>query len=392
MPSLCNFYSAHYTWKSTNFGADIIILTQKDTRYIPGRYIVGVFSLKASEYRLRYTAKKLPDLLNSGTHKIFLSSVSHFQFPLVHVGQSRIEILATKEVAIFASFNILRPDLTHHDYSVGFSDLPRQCVDIDPFESCPLHYTLPKTQKSRQSPFELPMRLCFETHASANCLGSCYFSIENLSTEPLELYLTCHEIFEHDLIPSDLLPLFQTYEKIFSNSNSSEISQLDRTVLGLNFNCEFTYGETDFLSFGKLLQYCRPLSGEVFWDLGCGAGKSCVAAALFYPDLIVKGVEMLPNLYASSIEATKTIENISIVQGDLRITDWSDANIIFMSSVCFLDELVQDIVTKSSSLKPGSRILTLKELPEPSAWTLQNIFRVRMSWGRCDCFFYIKFA
>ena len=35
---------------------------------------------------------------------------------------------------------------------------------------------------------------------------------------------------------------------------------------------EFTYGEVNFANFLPMLDFVKPKSGEVFYDLGCGSG------------------------------------------------------------------------------------------------------------------------
>jgi predicted RNA methylase len=54
---------------------------------------------------------------------------------------------------------------------------------------------------------------------------------------------------------------------------------------------------------------------------------------------------------------------IEIVKGDMLEVDWSDADIIYASSICFPDELVEGIAKCCSKLKKGTRIIALKEFP-----------------------------
>ena len=46
---------------------------------------------------------------------------------------------------------------------------------------------------------------------------------------------------------------------------------------------EFTYGEVIFPTFVPLFALAKPKEGEVFWDLGCGAGRAMVIAGLCFP-------------------------------------------------------------------------------------------------------------
>jgi tRNA/tmRNA/rRNA uracil-C5-methylase (TrmA/RlmC/RlmD family) len=47
-----------------------------------------------------------------------------------------------------------------------------------------------------------------------------------------------------------------------------------------------------------VIQACQPQKGQVMWDLGCGAGRPLLTAALAFPDVFekVRGVELLEDL------------------------------------------------------------------------------------------------
>jgi hypothetical protein len=70
--------------------------------------------------------------------------------------------------------------------------------------------------------------------------------------------------------------------------------------------------------------------------------------------------------------------------------DWSDADIIYTSSICFPDELVEGIVNKCSKLKTGTRIITLKSFPPRDYYILEYTLKVKMTWGRCQVLIYKK--
>ncbi len=69
---------------------------------------------------------------------------------------------------------------------------------------------------------------------------------------------------------------------------------------------------------------------------------------------------------------------------DLLHSDWSDADLVFLSSLCFSDHLLQAALDRGAFLRPGALVLTLK-LPErfESLYSLQRSLQgVKMSWGR----------
>jgi hypothetical protein len=69
--------------------------------------------------------------------------------------------------------------------------------------------------------------------------------------------------------------------------------------------------------------------------------------------------------------------------------DWSDADIVYASSICFPDELVDGIAKKCEKLKKGSRIITLKEFPTCYPYLkLEYNLKLKMTWGRCQVMLY----
>jgi len=72
---------------------------------------------------------------------------------------------------------------------------------------------------------------------------------------------------------------------------------------------------------------------------------------------------------------------IEIVNGDMLEIDWFDADIIYFSSVCFPDSLVDGCCDLMTKLKPGTRIISLKPLPDRAYLELYATLKVRMTWG-----------
>jgi hypothetical protein len=67
----------------------------------------------------------------------------------------------------------------------------------------------------------------------------------------------------------------------------------------------------------------------------------------------------------------------------LEVDWWSTADIVYASSICFPDELIEGIVKKCAYLKKGARVLTLKNFPERPYLRLDYNLKLKMTWGRC---------
>ena len=76
---------------------------------------------------------------------------------------------------------------------------------------------------------------------------------------------------------------FEIYEQVFEDTDAFGASNDERNEKDLHTNEEFTYGEINFMYFVPLLDYAKPQPGEIFCDLGCGAGRPLIAASLAFP-------------------------------------------------------------------------------------------------------------
>jgi SAM-dependent methyltransferase len=147
----------------------------------------------------------------------------------------------------------------------------------------------------------------------------------------------------------------------------------------------FIYGEIDIISFIATLEVAQPKSGEIFYDLGSGAGKAVFTAALAFEFKACKGIELVPALFRLSCQLQQQLPTlrtyVEFIQADFLTIDFSDADIVFINAACFLGETWQAILHKLMQLKPGTRvILGAKQLP-PTYFRLLEANLRYMSWG-----------
>ena len=72
---------------------------------------------------------------------------------------------------------------------------------------------------------------------------------------------------------------------------------------------------------------------------------------------------------------------IEVYQGDIADYDWFDADLIYLSAVCFSEELVTKVCDLLARCKPGTRIMSLRELEPRDHIQNYAAFDVRMDWG-----------
>lgn len=153
-----------------------------------------------------------------------------------------------------------------------------------------------------------------------------------------------------------------------------------------------TYGEIKPESLTTLLQELGITKDDVLYDLGSGTGKVVVQSCLEFPFKKVVGIELCQNRHEKATHALgqlkqrgfiKKKHSIHFIQGDIVETPCKDATVIFMCSTCFSDELMTKLAEKISQLKKGTRVITLKRLPNPKKYKLAFVreYRLAMSWS-----------
>lgn len=167
---------------------------------------------------------------------------------------------------------------------------------------------------------------------------------------------------------------------------------------------QFTYGEIVIPSFAHLLNLTFPASGEVFYDLGCGAGKAVFCASLSFPFLRAKGVELLSPMFEFCLRSKnrliqlmaddsyfkKNKVDVEFIRGDLLQVDFSDGNIFFLNATCFCDDDWNKLMAKLSQLPIGVRLIIVTRHLESDVFELIESGTYAMSWGFSSVFVYRK--
>ena len=240
------------------------------------------------------------------------------------------------------------------------------------------------------------MVLMLESDAWRNSGSRCFITVEKVddtSPEPANFTIGIREVSEREILPEEVLARKLIMTRVFQEIECSAISHRERRRLQVEGQTSYTYGEIDPTHFIPVLGLLDMRADEEFWDLGCGAGKVLVTVSLAFPWLKrITGVEYLEGLAGAARQAVGRFhelineneedrEKLQVVCGDMREIDWSGADIVYASSLCFSSELVEAIHEKMLLLKVGSRIVTLKIIPDKTNFLLLHTLRVKMTWG-----------
>ena len=180
----------------------------------------------------------------------------------------------------------------------------------------------------------------------------------------------------------------QIFNSLYQTIDGIGISLKEREEKNIKSK-EFVYGEIEFDSFVKLLEKVKPSENDIFYDLGSGTGKPCIAIGLTYKVKKIIGYELLENLWKTSNEILNKLKNmvcespeIKFIKGDFLEKDFSDGTIIFGHVSCLEDETMNKLEEKFKFLQPGSRIILItKKLTSSSDFELVEEGEIKMSWG-----------
>jgi len=151
-----------------------------------------------------------------------------------------------------------------------------------------------------------------------------------------------------------------------------------------------TYGEITYEGAQKLIEKFKLTKKDVFYDLGCGVGKFVIQIYLDTPVKKAAGIELSKTRIDKAKQALEQIKKDGRLQKGRKLefkeqnildAHLKDATAIFISSLCFSDELLEQIAKKLARLKPGLRIATSRKLTEHPAFKLVETLQIPMSWS-----------
>ena len=157
------------------------------------------------------------------------------------------------------------------------------------------------------------------------------------------------------------------------------------------------YGETPPKTVDTLLEkYVRP-TDKVLYDLGSGVGNVVIQAALSGKFKKTVGVEVVQERHTMSIEALKRGQpflppdtEVQFVNGDFLSSDFSDADVIYITATAYSKKLLKDLQSRLIAVKPGTRIIITDKQLDHRQFSLVDKINLPMSYADADIYVYEK--
>lgn len=154
-------------------------------------------------------------------------------------------------------------------------------------------------------------------------------------------------------------------------------------------NHSFTYGSTPLRTWDLILSRVGITKGTVVFDVGCGTGLGCFFLARRLQSKVV-GVEYSNAFMKKAAWLHARIRGVKpyFVHGDARSIDYCDADVVYLFSTTFTEELYQDLTLRmKETLVEGALVLSVSApLPSADSFFIEDQFDVPYFFGFCTVF------
>lgn len=179
-----------------------------------------------------------------------------------------------------------------------------------------------------------------------------------------------------------LEPVITAYQRLYPYAGAStSVSVNEREARGIDDDT-LTYGETRWTSFVELQQYLTVSPSDRFIDLGCGTGFLCFMMAAIY-GIPATGVDMIQGFIENATQVRQALgwEQPRFVQADFFELSFLPFSLIYATCTCFPEDVMAQLSEKLAETEPGTRILTVTDLPEGEHLRLLRRIPTKFSWG-----------
>eukprot|EP00746_Dinoflagellata_sp_MGD_P118236 gnl/MRDRNA2_/MRDRNA2_54347_c0_seq1.p1 gnl/MRDRNA2_/MRDRNA2_54347_c0~~gnl/MRDRNA2_/MRDRNA2_54347_c0_seq1.p1 ORF type:complete len:313 (+),score=58.19 gnl/MRDRNA2_/MRDRNA2_54347_c0_seq1:62-1000(+) len=180
--------------------------------------------------------------------------------------------------------------------------------------------------------------------------------------------------------------------------SESDRLRIEKANGAKNSSCSMgtaTYGETEPEGQLAVLKAVGAKPGQRYYDLGAGLGRNVLVAWLWGMD--ATGVELSHEMFAYSCKRVSNVSahsgnaatvlakarhsghSLRLVEADVALYDFSDADVVFMNDKCWSASLVSKLDTSFSRLRRGTKVISHKEL-HVQQLTFTKTVHAWMSW------------
>jgi len=164
-----------------------------------------------------------------------------------------------------------------------------------------------------------------------------------------------------------------------------------------------TYGEMTLKGIELLVKLFEktqpirtyPINQQTFYDLGSGLGKNVMMVASLVPGIKSKGIELVKERHNKAMIAYNALKNKSKINIEFMCGSFFDYNVsdaawIFISNLCFTDEINKKLTEQlENQVKQNTLIACSVELPV-NTFKLIYTGSIPMTWEKNSALYLYK--
>lgn len=149
----------------------------------------------------------------------------------------------------------------------------------------------------------------------------------------------------------------------------------------------YAYGETPLTTMERVADLCELGPDDVFFELGCGRGRSCLWMREFRGCQVV-GVDFIPAFIKTAAWVTRQrgISSLQFVCRDMADMDYRQATAVYLYGTGFSEVALEKLLRSLKKLPKGAKVITvsypLTEYRGAKGWLrLDKAFTASFPWG-----------
>lgn len=194
--------------------------------------------------------------------------------------------------------------------------------------------------------------------------------------------------FNRDLINIET-QLYNHYFKI----NQFYIALRDGLKLAPKDITSLTYGETSWFAIKGILDTVQATNNDIFYDLGCGTGRTVFFARIYYGLKKAVGIDIIPTFIetAQKVALNTGMDGVSFIKNDILKTSLKNGTIFLaVITVCYNNAMIEQLKSKLKEIPSNSWVITVScPLICDHLKVVQTKY-LFYSWGIAKTFFHKK--
>lgn len=177
--------------------------------------------------------------------------------------------------------------------------------------------------------------------------------------------------------------------RLYRGLNAFDVTRAEESIVVQRLSSPL-YGEIMPTAAEHLFDYLQLDSKDVLFDLGSGAGKFVMHAAMTNKMRRCVGIELvkprhrISEFVLSEAKAAGLLrtEDVEFQCWDFMRAKLAHATVIYTCSTAFPAELMIRLTRRLARLPSGTRFVSLQDIDDNPWFELQHVLRLDMTWAR----------